>query len=90
MPRIRNQFRTDTYEVEGRGRILVVHPDFEVIEHQERENGHFYNHIKLHSGATPNDLLRFLIGQVEVQAFRELIPSINDIFIRRVGETMPE
>jgi len=87
---IRNQFRTDTYEVEGRGRILVVHPDFEVIEHQERENGHFYNRIKLHSGATPNDLLRFLIGQVEVQAFRELIPSINDIFIRRVGETMPE
>ena len=87
---IRNQFRTDTYEVEGKGQLMVLHPDFEVIDHQERENGHFYNRIKLHTGTTPNDLLRFLIGQVEVHAFRELIPSINDIFIRRVGETMPE
>jgi ABC-2 type transport system ATP-binding protein len=27
---------------------------------------------------------------VQVQAFREQIPSINEIFIRRVRETMPE
>jgi ABC-2 type transport system ATP-binding protein len=26
---------------------------------------------------------------VQVHAFRERIPSINEIFIRRVGETMP-
>ena len=87
---IRNQFKTQTYEVEGKGRPLVVHPDFEVIEHQERENGFFYDRIKLHTGTTPNDLLRYLITQVEVHAFREQIPSINEIFIRRVKETMPE
>ena len=87
---IRNQFKTDTYEVEGKGRPLVVHPDFEVIEHQERENGFFYDRIKLHTGTTPNDLLRYLITQVEVHAFRERIPSINEIFIQRVKETMPE
>jgi ABC-2 type transport system ATP-binding protein len=69
---------------------MVVHPDFEVIEQRERENDHFYARIQLHAGTTPNDLLRFLIGQVQVQAFREQIPSINEIFIRRVRETMPE
>ncbi len=87
---IRNQFKTNTYEVEGVGRLLVAHPDFEVIEQKERESNHFYARIQLHAGTTPNDLLRFLIGQVQVQAFREQIPSINEIFIRRVRETMPE
>ncbi|WBO84990.1 ABC transporter ATP-binding protein [Hymenobacter yonginensis] len=87
---IKNTFRTQTYAVEGRGRLMVTHPDFEVLEHKERENGHFYDVIRLHAGTTPNDLLRYLIGSVEVHAFRELIPSINDIFIRRVKETMPE
>lgn len=87
---IKNTFKTQTYEVEGRGRLMVTHPDFEVLEHKERENGHFYDRIKLHAGTTPNDLLRYLIGTVEVHAFREQIPSINDIFIRRVQETMPE
>ncbi|WP_223648785.1 ABC transporter ATP-binding protein [Hymenobacter psoromatis] len=86
---IRNQFKTNTFEVEGQGRLLVAHPDFEVIEQKERENDHFYARIQLHAGTTPNDLLRFLIGQVQIHAFREQIPSINEIFIRRVRETMP-
>ncbi|RZK93737.1 MAG: DUF4162 domain-containing protein [Hymenobacter sp.] len=87
---IRNQFKTNTYEVEGQGRLLVMHPDFEVVEQKARENDHFYARIQLHAGTTPNDLLRFLIGQVQVHTFREQIPSINEIFIRRVRETMPE
>ncbi|MDJ0364529.1 ATP-binding cassette domain-containing protein [Hymenobacter sp. H14-R3] len=87
---IKNQFKTSTYEVEGQGKLLVMHPDFEVIEQKARENDHFYARIQLHAGTTPNDLLRFLIGQVQVDAFREQIPSINEIFIRRVRETMPE
>lgn len=87
---IRDQFKTNTYEVEGRGKLILAHPDFEVIEQKERENGHFYARVQLHDGVRPNDLLRYLIGAVEVEAFREKIPSINEIFIRRVRETMPE
>lgn len=87
---IKDTFKTNTFEVEGKGRLMVLHPDFEVLEHKERENGFFYDRIRLHEGVTPNDLLRYLIGHVEVHAFREQIPSINEIFIRRVRETMPE
>ena len=87
---IKNQFKTNTYELEGKGRMMLTHPDFEVLEQQERENGHVFARVQLHAGATPNDLLRFAMTQLEVQAFRERIPSINEIFIRRVGETMPE
>ena len=87
---IKNEFRTNTYEVEGKGRPILSHPDFEVVEQKARENDHFYARVRLHAGTTPNELLRFLIGQVEVHAFRERIPSINEIFIQRVGETMLE
>ena len=89
---IRNEFKTNTYEIEGQGRLVLLHPDFEVVEQHERENGHFYARVQLHAGTSPNDLLRYLIGagQVQVNAFREQIPSINEIFIRRVKETMPE
>ena len=87
---IRDQFKTNTYEVEGKGKLILVHPDFEVVEQKERENGHFYARVQLHDGVRPNDLLRYLIGAVEVESFREKIPSINEIFIRRVRETMPE
>ncbi|WP_400191995.1 ABC transporter ATP-binding protein [Hymenobacter sp. B81] len=88
---VRDAYRSQTYEVEGRGRLLVMHPDFEVLEHKERENGHFYDRIRIVHG-TPNDLLRYLIGagNVEVHAFREKVPSINEIFIRRVRETQPD
>ncbi|RZK27608.1 MAG: DUF4162 domain-containing protein, partial [Hymenobacter sp.] len=87
---IRNQFKNNTYQVEGQGQLMLMHPDFEVLEQKERENGHFYARIQLHAGTTPNDLLRALIGTVQVHDFREQVPSINDIFIRRVRETMPE
>ncbi len=45
--------------------------------------------VQLAEGASTNDVLRYLIHQgVEVRSFNELLPSINDIFIRRVGETV--
>ncbi|GAB2863492.1 ABC transporter ATP-binding protein [Hymenobacter ruber] len=89
---IRNQFKTNTYEVEGTGHPVLSSPDFEVVEQKKRENDHFYLRVQLQDGVRPNDLLRYLIGSagIEVEAFREKIPSINEIFIRRVSETMPE
>ncbi|MBG8552277.1 ABC transporter ATP-binding protein [Hymenobacter guriensis] len=89
---VRNAYRSQIYEVEGRGHLMITHPDFEELEQSKRENEHFRVLVKLHAGAKPNDLLRYLIGagQVEVQAFREQIPSINEIFIRRVRETHPD
>ncbi|WP_201986458.1 ABC transporter ATP-binding protein [Hymenobacter rubidus] len=89
---IRDQFKTNTYEVEGVGKPIVTHPEFEVVEQKARENDHFYIRVQLHEGVRPNELLRYLINSpgIEVESFREKIPSINEIFIRRVGETMPE
>ncbi|WP_347159774.1 ABC transporter ATP-binding protein [Pontibacter chitinilyticus] len=83
---IRNAYKTNTFQVIGNGQLLVLSPDFEVLE-QHENHGIFRTNIKLLNGSSPNDLLRYLISRVEVHSFVELVPSINDIFIRKVKET---
>lgn len=83
---IKDTYKTDTYQVIGNGQLLVTSPDFEVLE-QHENHGVFRVNIKLLHNTTPNDLLRYLIQRVEVHSFVELVPSINDIFIRKVKET---
>lgn len=81
---IKNRFRTGTYIVEGEGKLSSLAPDFEMISVQELPNNHFRATIRLRPGITPNQLIGFLIGQVQVHSFVESIPSMNDIFIRSV------
>ncbi|MCC9138090.1 ABC transporter ATP-binding protein [Pontibacter silvestris] len=83
---VRDTYRTDTFQVIGNGQLLILSPDFQVLE-QHENHGVFRANIKLLNGAKPNDLLRYLIERVELHSFIELVPSINDIFIRKVKET---
>ena len=47
-----------------------------------------YLTAKLETAHNSNDLLRFLLdGGVRVTAFNEILPSLNEIFIRQVGES---
>ncbi|MGV3586203.1 MAG: ABC transporter ATP-binding protein [Adhaeribacter sp.] len=84
---IKNLYKTATYLVEGKGQLLVLSPDFEVLE-QSEHHGFFRATIRLKNNTNPNDLLRYLIAHVEVHGFREKVPSINDIFIQKVNETL--
>ncbi|AKD02177.1 ATP-binding cassette domain-containing protein [Pontibacter korlensis] len=83
---IRDAYKTDTYQVIGKGHLMVTSPDLEVLE-QHDNHGIFRANIKLLNNTSPNDLLRYLIQRVEVHSFVELVPSINEIFIRKVKET---
>ncbi|HRY99827.1 MAG TPA: ATP-binding cassette domain-containing protein, partial [Bacteroidales bacterium] len=51
-----------------------------------RANGIASVRARLAPGQSPNQLLRSLMPLGQVQGFREIIPSMNDIFIRRVNE----
>lgn len=83
---IRDAYKTDTYQIIGNGQLMITSPDFDVLE-QHDNHGIFRANVKLLNNASPNDLLRYLIQRVEVHSFVELVPSINDIFIRKVKET---
>ncbi|HRG81369.1 MAG TPA: ATP-binding cassette domain-containing protein [Chitinophagaceae bacterium] len=41
--------------------------------------------VRIHEGKTPNDVLQYLIThQVAIHSFQEILPTLNDIFIRLV------
>ena len=42
--------------------------------------------LKAHGDATGNQLVGYLAGKVEVRAFAEQIPSMNDIFLQLIGK----
>jgi ABC-2 type transport system ATP-binding protein len=44
--------------------------------------------VKIHEGFRPNDVLKHFINQnMNILAFNEILPSLNDIFIRLVEGT---
>jgi ABC-2 type transport system ATP-binding protein len=58
---------------------------FEVIKHQPDKLL-----LKLQHDSTPNDVLKFFINQdIAINSFNEVLPSLNDIFIKLV-EGSPE
>jgi ABC-2 type transport system ATP-binding protein len=42
--------------------------------------------IQLTPGSNANQLLSSVLTAVEIHSFRELVPSMNDIFIKKVSE----
>jgi len=53
-----------------------------------RENDDYSLVVKINDGHTPNDILRyFLQSHANIHSFNEILPSLNDIFIRVVEDT---
>lgn len=90
---IRKQNKTNTYEIQYAGnRIAFTHAlwtGFELIDLKE-DVDHNVAHVKILGEHSPNDLLSVLIPQVQVLGFRELIPSMGDVFIQKVNEASLE
>lgn len=87
---VRSSFRTGIYEMRCTSGTLRPDNLFEIISSQESEGQTDYRLRKRHDDTLNSELLAGLARQVEVQSFAELLPSMNDIFLRVVGgETQP-
>jgi ABC-2 type transport system ATP-binding protein len=87
---IKRQFKINTYEVGIRtnnqndlekdlaDKFSISKANFKTLEDELKLN------IKLQENETPNKLLRYLTERGDVSHFVELIPSVNDIFIKAV------
>lgn len=85
---IRNSYRNNTYKIAFQGELgsgNITSPIFEVLHAKELE-GNTELTIQLMNGITSNDALAYLIPRVQIQEVREVIPSINDIFIQKVKD----
>jgi ABC-2 type transport system ATP-binding protein len=61
-------------------------PESAAFEIVGRRDGQWV--VRISEGSRPNDVLRYFIDQGKgVTAFEEILPSLNDIFIRLVEGT---
>ena len=58
-------------------------PDIDII-HQTEKNGLFETALKKTNGKTNNEILQEIITQTQIYSFEEMLPTMNDIFIRTV------
>lgn len=89
---IRKQFKSNIYEIHftGGNKIGFTHAlwtGFELLDLKE-DPEHNIAKVKMVGNYTPNDLLGVLMPHVQILAFREIIPTMSDIFIQKVGESM--
>lgn len=80
---IKEQHRDGTYQIEYRGE-LQSNGLYDVLESTPTTRGLNSAVLQFKTDGNPNDLLKALIGQVEIHSFVERIPSMNDIFISKV------
>jgi ABC-2 type transport system ATP-binding protein len=90
---IKKTYKTNTFEVQftdfaGDTRTFLS-PAFEVLE-QIPINEHIKAKIRIPADAKPNDLIREMMPHVMIQSINEIIPSMNDIFIRTVTSQNPD
>jgi ABC-2 type transport system ATP-binding protein len=86
VPQIKQDFKENLFKVNFAEKIfeghLAIHL-FEVIQKKDKEVI-----IKLDPGFTNNDVLQYFIGKgLSIESFNEILPSLNDIFIRLVEGT---
>lgn len=78
---IRSAYASDSLFVKTAG---VVTPENCNIISQNVKNGIFETTLKKTNGTTNNEILQEMISQTQVYSFEELLPTMNDIFIRTV------
>jgi ABC-2 type transport system ATP-binding protein len=91
---IRKQYKSNIYEIHftGGSKIGFTHAlwtGFELLELHE-DADHNIARVKMVGNHSPNELLSALLPQVQILGFREIIPTMNDIFIQEVGEDQLE
>ncbi len=86
--RIREQYRANKYAVsfEGDGEKISrgLDPRFELLKIEENGMGR-QAVIRIKEDAGSGDLIRNLLDLIEIKAFHEILPGMNDIFIQVVN-----
>jgi len=86
---VKKTFATNTFEIRFNnftGDIRSFLPEAWEITGEERDEDLRVTTVRLPSDCGPNDLLRLLIPHTTIHALNEIIPSMNDIFIRVVTQ----
>ena len=87
---IREKYKLNIYEIKYNGNFnevaAALGTHFKILEHTEdkKENELRVQYV---NGDSNNQLLRVLLPVAEIISFEEIIPSMNDVFIKAVEES---
>ncbi len=87
---IRERYKSNIFEVRYNGEIEKVEKalglQYKILNHSEEKTE---NHLTVQylNGNSNNDLIKSLIPVAEIRSFEEVIPSMNDVFIKAVEES---
>ena len=83
---IKEKYKDNIFEVAYRSEknLLLSKNNYSVTNLKDIHDVH-YSMVKINNGRTPNELLMQILPQAELVSFKEILPSINDIFIKEVS-----
>lgn len=83
---IREQNRTGEFSLTATSGQLTVQPDQFVILEQRKQGALTTYRLKKQEHLTNSALVQRLSNEVEIRSFSEILPTMNDIFLRTVGD----
>lgn len=85
---IKDAYRNETYLVQYIGKRVDPEDSqpYVVLDELAGEDNDYTIRVKLNQGKTSNDILKYLLPKVHINMLKEVIPSMNEIFIERVNQ----
>jgi ABC-2 type transport system ATP-binding protein len=83
---VKQDFKENLFRVSFKDRLLAEHLAIHLFEVKQKMDREVV--IKLDPGFSNNDVLQYFINKgLLIESFNEILPSLNDIFIRLVEGT---
>jgi len=93
MDTIRRNYSLDEYEIGFRGDINLLKAtlttQYKIIENKQK-NGDNFVRVRLLNDISTNNLLNAMLSSGNIISFNEIIPSMNDVFIKVVEDASKE
>lgn len=91
---LQDQCKIDNYIVRFKGNMIAfvnaLWAGFEIIDKKDLGDSRFEVQLAMRRDNTFEDLLKVLIGQIEIEGAWEMKPSMNDVFIHLVNPKIEE
>ncbi len=90
---VKEAYKSNVFEIVFVGNMIAfstaLWTAFEILEKKQVDN-RIHVKIRANKSSDVNELLQVIVNQVQVISVHEITPSMNDIFIQKVQEVMPE
>jgi len=90
---IKSAYKSNVFEIVFLGNMIAfttaLWTSFELLD-SKNENGRIHVKIRENKPSEMNDLIKTIVNDVQIISVNEITPSMNDIFIQKVQEVMPE